>query len=70
MLPPNSSDPMGVTDPIWTESNWNTISLRVYSVQGASYDHLVLVAGVAVTALSYLMIVVIKTFIAKALKQD
>ena len=70
MLPPNSSDPMGVTDPIWTESNWNIISLRVYSIQGASYDRLVLVAGVAVTALSYLIIVVIKTFIAKALKQD
>lgn len=70
VLPPNSSDQMGVTDPIWTESNWNIISLRVYSVQGASYDHLVLMAGVAVTALSYLIIVVIKTFIAKALKQD
>ncbi|GJW14258.1 nicastrin [Tanacetum coccineum] len=70
VLPPNPSDPMGVTDPIWTESNWNSISLRVYSVQGASYDHLVLVAGVAVTSLSYLIIVVIKTFIAKALKQD
>lgn len=70
MLPPNSSDPMGAADPVWTESNWNTISLRVYSVQGAAYDHLILVAGVAVTALSYLLIVIIKSFIAKALKQD
>ncbi|KAI3813796.1 hypothetical protein L1987_18531 [Smallanthus sonchifolius] len=70
VLPPNSSDPMGAADPVWTESNWNTISLRVYSVQGASYDHLILVAGVAVTALSYLLIVIIKSFIAKALKQD
>ncbi|MFS8034456.1 putative nicastrin [Helianthus anomalus] len=70
VLPPNSSDPMGAADPVWTESNWNTISLRVYSVQGAAYDHLVLVAGVSVTALAYLLIVVIKAFIAKALKQD
>ncbi|KAK9074877.1 hypothetical protein SSX86_003196 [Deinandra increscens subsp. villosa] len=70
VLPPNSSDPMGAADPVWTESNWNTISLRVYSVQGASYDHLVLVAGVAVTALSYLLIIIIKAVIAKALKQD
>ncbi|KAK1439308.1 hypothetical protein QVD17_05124 [Tagetes erecta] len=70
VLPLNSSDPMEAADPVWTESNWNTISLRVYSVQGAAYDRLVLVAGVAVTALSYLLIVVIKAFIAKALKQD
>ncbi|KAL8200261.1 hypothetical protein R6Q57_011600 [Mikania cordata] len=70
VLPPNSSDPMGAADPIWTESNWNTISLRVYSVQGAAYDHLILVVGVAVTALSYLLIIFIKAFLAKALKQD
>ncbi|KAI7753253.1 hypothetical protein M8C21_006781 [Ambrosia artemisiifolia] len=70
VLPPNSSDPMGAADPVWTESNWNTIRLRVYSIQGAAYDHLVLVSGVVVTALSYLLIIIIKAFIAKALKQD
>ena len=70
MLPPNSSDPMGAVDPVWAESNWNVIGLRVYSVQGAAYDRLVLVAGVAVTTLSYLLIVIVKAIIAKALKQD
>lgn len=70
VLPPNSSDPMGAADPVWAESNWNTISLRVYTVQGGSYDHIILFAGVAVTALSYLVIVIIKAVIAKALKQD
>ncbi|XP_076951630.1 nicastrin-like [Bidens hawaiensis] len=70
VLPPNSSDPMGAADPVWTESNWNTISLRVYSIQGAAYDRLILACGVIVTALSYILIVIIKAFIAKALKQD
>ncbi|MBA0659961.1 hypothetical protein Goklo_012035, partial [Gossypium klotzschianum] len=42
VLPPNSSDPMGMLDPVWTESNWNTIGLRVYTVQEAAYDRLVL----------------------------
>lgn len=70
VLPVNSSDPMGAVDPVWTESNWNVISLRVYSVQSAAYDRLILVAGVAVTALSYLLILIIKALIAKALKQD
>ncbi|XP_071696314.1 nicastrin isoform X2 [Rutidosis leptorrhynchoides] len=70
VLPSSSSDPMGAVDPIWTESNWNTISLRVYSVQSNFYDHFILVAGVALTALSYLLIVIVKTLIAKAFKQD
>ncbi|XP_024973980.1 nicastrin isoform X1 [Cynara cardunculus var. scolymus] len=70
VLPPNSSDLMGAADPVWAESNWNVIGLRVYSVQGAAYDRLILMAGVVVTALSYLLIVIVKAIIAKALKQD
>nr|XP_043621404.1 nicastrin isoform X2 [Erigeron canadensis] len=70
VLPPNSSDPMGASDPIWTESNWNIISLRVFSVQSDTYDHLILAAGFAVTTLSYIIVVIVKAFIAKALKQD
>ncbi|KAJ9564606.1 hypothetical protein OSB04_000572 [Centaurea solstitialis] len=70
VLPPNSSDAMGEVDPVWAESNWNVIGLRVYSVQGAAYDRLILVAGVVVTALSYLLIVIVKAVIAKTLKQD
>lgn len=70
VLPPNSSDPMGMLDPVWTESNWNTIQLRVYTVQSAAYDRLVLLGGIAITALAYLAIVISRASIAKILKQD
>ncbi|KAK9272660.1 hypothetical protein L1049_003036 [Liquidambar formosana] len=70
VLPPNSSDPMGLMDPIWTESNWNAIGLRVYTVQDAAYDHLILVGGVAITVLAYIAIVITRAFITKALKRD
>ncbi|XP_024025905.1 nicastrin [Morus notabilis] len=70
VLPPNSSDLMGLVDPVWTESNWNAIGLRVYIVQSAAYDCLVLLGGIAVTALAYLAIVITRATIAKILKQD
>ncbi|XP_021300371.1 nicastrin [Herrania umbratica] len=70
VLPPNSTDPMGMLDPVWTESNWNTIGLRVYTVQDAAYDRLVLLGGIAVTVLSYFAIVLTRAYITKALKQD
>ncbi|OMO66813.1 Nicastrin [Corchorus capsularis] len=70
LLPPNSSDPMGMLDPVWTESNWNTIGLRVYTVQDAAYDRLVLLSGITVTAFAYLAIVLTRAYVIKALKQD
>ncbi|XWS65719.1 hypothetical protein CRYUN_Cryun05aG0137700 [Craigia yunnanensis] len=70
VLPPNSSDPMGMLDPVWTESNWNTIGLRVYIVQDAAYDRLVFLGGITVTVLAYLAIVLTRAYITKALKQD
>ncbi|KAK2652570.1 hypothetical protein Ddye_012426 [Dipteronia dyeriana] len=70
VLPLNSTDPMELVDPVWAESNWNTIGLRVYIIQGATYDRFVLLGGIAVTILAYLAIVLTRTFITKALKRD
>ncbi|KAG2287099.1 hypothetical protein Bca52824_046703 [Brassica carinata] len=70
ILPQNTSDSMGMVDPVWTESNWNTISVQVYTVQHSAYDNAVLVAGITVTLLAYIGIMVAESFIAKALKQD
>lgn len=61
---------MGLVDPVWTESNWDAIGLRVYTIQNAAYDHLVLIGGIGVTVLAYLMIALTRTFITKALKWD
>lgn len=70
MLPSNTSDPMGMVDPVWTESNWDRIGLQVYTVQDAGYDRLILLGGLSVTILAYLAIVVTRAFITKALKRD
>ena len=70
LLPPNSSDPMGVVDPVWTESNWDVIGLRVYTMQDTTYDRLILLAGLGITGFSYFAIEVTKAIIAKSLKRD
>ncbi|XP_031397601.1 nicastrin isoform X2 [Punica granatum] len=70
VLSANASDPMDVLDPIWTESNWDAIGLRVYRVQDASYDRLVLLGGTAITVFAYLVILTARTIITKAMKQD
>lgn len=70
VLPANATDPMGTVDPVWTESFWDTISLRVYKVQSSSFDRLVLLAGVVVTIASYISIIVVREIYMKALKRD
>ncbi|KAK7305671.1 hypothetical protein VNO77_43580 [Canavalia gladiata] len=70
VLPPNSSDKMGVVDPIWTESDWNSIGMRVYTVQIAAYDRLVLFGGITLTILAYLAIAITRAFVTKAMKRD
>ncbi|KAG7565434.1 Nicastrin [Arabidopsis suecica] len=70
ILPQNSSDSMGMVDPVWTESNWDTIRVHVYTVQHSAYDNAVLVAGITVTTLAYIGILAAKSIITKALKQD
>lgn len=70
VLPANPSDPMESIDPVWTESFWNTIGLRVYKVESALYDRLVLAGGIFVTFASYLAVVVARTHLSKAIKRD
>ncbi|KAL8550141.1 hypothetical protein ACS0TY_008822 [Phlomoides rotata] len=70
VLPSNSSDIMGENDPVWTESNWDMINIRVYTIQNAAYDNLILLLGIVVTLFAYILIVVGRTLVRKALKQD
>ncbi|GMH30231.1 hypothetical protein Nepgr_032074 [Nepenthes gracilis] len=70
VLPPNTSDPMGMVDPVWTESNWDVIGLRVYTKQDSTYDNLVLLGGLGVTIFSYIAVVITRAFITKTLKSD
>ncbi|ESW35361.1 hypothetical protein PHAVU_001G228700 [Phaseolus vulgaris] len=70
VLSPNSSEKMGIVDPVWTESNWNSIGMRVYTVQNAAYDRFVLFGGITLTVFSYLAIATARTFFSKAMKRD
>ncbi|PKU68574.1 Nicastrin [Dendrobium catenatum] len=70
ILPPNTSDPLGLVDPVWTESYWNTIGLRVYTVQSSAYDNLILLIGIVITVATYITTLVARTFLLKALKHD
>lgn len=70
VLPANSSDPMGVVDPVWTESFWNYIGFRVYMAQSSKYDHLVLVGGVVITVASYVAVILSRALFMKAMKHD
>lgn len=70
ILPANASDPSGLADPVWTESYWNTIGLMAYTVQSSTYDNLVLLAGISITAATYIATLVGKAFLLKALKHD
>ncbi|MCL7051452.1 hypothetical protein MKW94_006851 [Papaver nudicaule] len=70
LLPANASDVMGMVDPVWTESFWSVIGLRVYTVQNAAYDRFVLLGGIAITVLAYLAMIMTKAIVTKALKRD
>lgn len=61
---------MGAKDPVWTESNWDMIMVRVYTMQDETYDRVILVLGIIVTLVAYLLIVVGRTLVRKALKRD
>ncbi|KAG0450445.1 hypothetical protein HPP92_026765 [Vanilla planifolia] len=70
ILPVNASDPLGSLDPVWTESYWKSIGLRVYSVQSSTYDNLVLLSGIGITVATYITTVAARTLLLKALKHD
>lgn len=70
VLPANSSDPLGIVDPVWTESFWNYIGFRVYMAQSSTYDHLVLVGGVVITIASYAAVLLSRALLMKAMKHD
>lgn len=70
ILPSNSSDTMDAEDPVWTESNWDTINIRTYKVQTNASDSVILLLGVVVMLLAYVLILMARTIIRKALKED
>ncbi|MED6122003.1 hypothetical protein PIB30_035541 [Stylosanthes scabra] len=46
VLPSNSSDIMGVVDPVWTESNWNSIVLQMPGLLASYFTTRIMAEGV------------------------
>ncbi|KAH9298421.1 hypothetical protein KI387_030103, partial [Taxus chinensis] len=42
VIPAQSNDVMGKVDPVWTESFWKTLGIRVYMQQSTFFDELIL----------------------------
>ena len=62
------NDTMGKVDPVWTESFWKTLGVRVYLQQNPFSDELILLSGLVVTLGSFLAILSTKAFFMKDLK--
>lgn len=69
LLPLEAGDKMGAADPVYTESFWNSISIRAYQQEGAWYDELILFSGVCVTFVSVVSIYISRSFLSKRLKR-
>lgn len=68
VIPVQPNDTMGKVDPVWTESFWKTLGVRVYLQQNPFFDELILLSGLVVTLGSFLAILSTKAFFMKALK--
>lgn len=62
------NDTMGKFDPVWTESFWKTLEVRVYMQQNPFFDEIILLSGLAVTLGSFIAIFSTKAVFMKALK--
>lgn len=68
VIPVQPNDTMGKVDPVWTESFWKTLGVRVYLQQNPFSDELILLSGLVVTLGSFLAILSTKAFFMKVLK--
>ncbi|XP_024365272.1 nicastrin isoform X1 [Physcomitrium patens] len=69
LLPLEAGDKMGAADPVYTESFWNSISIRSYQKEDSWYEELILFIGVFVTFVSILSITCSTSLLRKRLKR-
>lgn len=69
LLPLEADDKMGAADPVYTESFWNSLSIRAYQQEGYWYEEFILFIGVCVTFISIISIFTSTSFLRKRLKR-
>ncbi|XP_024531033.1 nicastrin [Selaginella moellendorffii] len=68
LLPVGSGDFMDSIDPVWTESFWKSLTLRVYQQERPSLNGMLLLAGCSVTVASAVSILATRALFRKRLK--
>eukprot|EP00250_Pteridium_aquilinum_P005740 c15793_g1_i1 orf=779-2905(-) len=68
VIPAASGDKMGEADPVYTESYWKVLGVRVYTKESSSFDALILITGIGVTVGSFFIILNTKSVFRKRLK--
>jgi hypothetical protein len=61
---------MSEVDPVWTESYWKTLTVRLFLEESPRHDASVLTWGLALTLGSLLTAVISKVMLCKRLKRD
>lgn len=69
VVPAASGDKMGEVDPIFTESYWKSLEVKVYTTENSFFDCLILAFGVAITVGSFFTILSVKALLRKRLKR-
>ena len=59
---------MGEVDPVFTESYWKVLGVRVYTKESSIFDGVVLFLGMLVTVMSFFIILGSKAAFRKRLK--
>lgn len=63
-----SGDKMGEVDPVFTESYWKVLGVRIYTKESSIFDGLVLFMGVLITVTSFFATLSAKAAFRKRLK--
>ncbi|KAH7352865.1 hypothetical protein KP509_19G068000 [Ceratopteris richardii] len=67
-LPPSSTDVLGNVDPVYTESYWRVLGVRIFMKESSAFDTWILIMGMAITVVSFMTILSMKSAFKKRLK--
>lgn len=68
VIPAMSGDIMGNADPVYTESFWKVLGVRVFLKESSTFEAWILIMGMALTAVSFVIILSAKSAFRKRLK--
>ncbi|KAI5082078.1 hypothetical protein GOP47_0001821 [Adiantum capillus-veneris] len=68
VVPAVSGDVMGNADPVYTESYWKVLGVRVFTTESSTFDAWILIAGMAITTGSFVISLFGKSAFRKRLK--